>query len=199
VFIRSGGLSLGAERFDDLFLADTITATKCTSRHFLKWAYDREDIRPDETNHLQPLLQGLLVGCNEEVQDFVRGVDEHVDVFGAVLGRMTHELDGLSWRLAIAEEKLAGLVPMVIDTSYEEPSVEFEVGVGQEVPIRDMVRTLVPIKNEPQVGDSPPLRFTRSLRRLNDLVEELVDRSQARELSDYETAPLGDIGELFQL
>jgi hypothetical protein len=60
VFIRSGGLSLGGERFDDLFLADTITASKCAGRHFLKRAYDRDDIHPDETNHLQPLLRGLL-------------------------------------------------------------------------------------------------------------------------------------------
>jgi hypothetical protein len=145
------------------------------------------------------------VGYNEEVRDFARGVDERVDVFGAVLGRMTHELDGLSRRLAIAEEKLAGLVPMVIDTLYEEPSVNFEVdvgqydGVGEEVSIGNVVRTLVPIEDEPQVGDSPPSRFMRSLRRLDELVEELVDRSQARELSDYGTAPLGDIGELFQL
>jgi hypothetical protein len=146
-----------------------------------------------------------MVGHNEEVRDFARGVDEHVDVFGAILGRVTHELDGLSQRLAITEERLAGLVPMVIDTSYEEPSVAFEVDVGQygtggeEVPIGNVVRTLVPIEDEPQVGDSPPSRFTRSLRRLDDLVEELVDRSQARELSDYDTAPLGDIDELFQL
>jgi hypothetical protein len=55
-----GGLSLGAERFDDLFLTDTITATKRVGHHFLKHAYDREDIHPDETNHLQPLLRGLL-------------------------------------------------------------------------------------------------------------------------------------------
>jgi hypothetical protein len=140
-----------------------------------------------------------MVGRNEEVRDFVRGVDECIDIFGAVLGRMTHELDGLSRRLAIAEEKLAGLVLMVINTSYEEPLVEFEMGVRQEVPIRDVVRTLVPIEDEPQVGDSLLSRFTRSLCRLDDLVEELVDRSQVRELSDYETAPLGDIGELFQL
>jgi hypothetical protein len=140
-----------------------------------------------------------MVGRTQEVRNFARGVDKRVNVFGAVLGRMTHELDGLSRRLAIAEEKLAGLVPMVINMSYKEPSVEFEVGVGQEVPIRDVVRTLVPIEDEPQVGDSPPSRFTRSLRRLDDLVEELVDRSQARELSDYEMAPLGDISELFQL
>jgi hypothetical protein len=146
-----------------------------------------------------------MVARNEEVRDFARGVDERVDVFGAVLGRMTHELDGLSRRLAIAEEKLVGLVPMVIDTSYEEPLVSFEVDVGQydgvreEVPIGNVVRTLVPIEDEPQVGDSPPSRFTRSLRRLDELVEDLVDRSQARELSDYETAPLGDVGALFQL
>jgi hypothetical protein len=140
-----------------------------------------------------------MVGCTQEVRNFAQGVDERVDVFGAVLGRMTHELDGLSRRLVIVEEKLAGLVPMVINMLYEEPSVEFEAGVRQEVPIRDVVRTLVPIEDELQVGDSPPLRFTRSLCRLNDLVEELVDRSQARELSDYETALLGDLGELFQL
>jgi hypothetical protein len=60
VFIWLGGLSLGAERFDDLFLTDTITATKRAGHHFLKCAYDREDIHPDETNHLQPLLRGLL-------------------------------------------------------------------------------------------------------------------------------------------
>jgi hypothetical protein len=60
VFIRSGGFSLGAERFDDLFLADTIYATKCVGRHYLKRTYDRDDIHPDETNHLQPLLRGLL-------------------------------------------------------------------------------------------------------------------------------------------
>jgi hypothetical protein len=122
------------------------------------------------------------------------------------MGRMTHEMDGLLRRLVIAEEKRAGLVPMVIDTSYEEPLVAFEVdvsqygtGVGEEVPIRDVVRMLVPVESEPQVGDSPPSRFTRSLRRLDDLVEDLVERSQARELSDYDTALLGDIGELFQL
>jgi hypothetical protein len=101
----------------------------------------------------------------------------------------------------IAEERLAGLVLMVIDMSYEELLVEFEAGelrAGQSVLIRDMVRMLVLIE-KPQVGDSLLLRFTRSLHRLDDLVEELVDRSQARELSDYETAPLGDLGELFQL
>ena len=98
---------------------------------------------------------------------------------------------------------------MVIDTSYEEPTVAFEEDVGQydgsgeEVPIDNVVRTLVPIEDEPQgelqVGDSPPSRFTRSLRRLDELVEELVDRSQARELSDFE--PLGelDLGGLFRL
>jgi hypothetical protein len=37
-----------------------------------------------------------MVGRNEEVHDFARGVDERVDIFGAILGRMTHELDGLS-------------------------------------------------------------------------------------------------------
>jgi hypothetical protein len=146
-----------------------------------------------------------MVGRTQEVRDFARGVDEHVDVFGAALGRMVHEMDGLSRRSAIAEERLAGLVPMVIDTSYEEPSVEFETdvrqynGVGEEVPIGNVVRTLIPIEDEPQVGDSPPSRFTRSLRRLDELVEELVDRSQARELSDYGMVPLGDLDELFQL
>jgi hypothetical protein len=60
VFIRSRGLSLGAERFEDLFLADTIIASKRYGRHFLKRCYDRDDIHPDETNHLQPLLRGLL-------------------------------------------------------------------------------------------------------------------------------------------
>ena len=138
---------------------------------------------------------------NKETRDFASGVDEHVNVFGVVLGRLTHKLDGLLQRLVITEERLVGLMPMVIDTSYEELLVEFKVGVsgaGQEVPIRDVVRMLVPIE-EPQVGDLPLLRFTRSLCWLDDLVEDLVDRSQARELSDYETAPLGDIGELFQL
>ena len=60
IFIRSGGVSLGDETFGDLFLADTITATKRAGRYFLKRAYDQEDIHPDETNHLQPLLRGLL-------------------------------------------------------------------------------------------------------------------------------------------
>jgi hypothetical protein len=60
VFIQSGGVSLGDERFEDLFLADTITVTKRAGRHFLRHAYDRADIHPDETNHLQPLLRGLL-------------------------------------------------------------------------------------------------------------------------------------------
>jgi hypothetical protein len=136
-----------------------------------------------------------MVARNEEVRDFARGVDKRVNVFGAVLGRMTHELDGLLRRLVIAEERLAGLVPMVIDTSYEDLSVDFKVvRAGESVPIRDVVRMLVPIEDELQVGDSPLSRFTRSLRQLDDLVEELVDRSQARELSDYETALLGDIG-----
>jgi hypothetical protein len=149
-------------------------------------------------------------GRTQEVRDFARGVDERVDVFGAVLGRMTDEMDGLSRRLAIAEERLAGLVPMVIDTSYEEPLVAFEVDQagdsefeaargGDEVPIGNVVRTLIPIKDELQVGESPPSRFTRSLRCLDDLAEDLVERSQARELSDYETVPLRDLGELFQL
>ena len=51
---------------------------------------------------------------------------------------------------------------------------------------------------EGAVGDSLPLRFTRSLCWLDEFVEDLVDQSQARDLSDYGTAPLGDIGELFQ-
>ena len=139
-----------------------------------------------------------MVARTQEVCDFTRGVNERINVFGAVLGRLTHELDGLSRRLAVAKERLAGLMPMVIDTSYKEPSVEFESGVGQEVPVRDVVRTLIPIEEGSAVG-SPPSRFMRSLCRLDNLVEELVDRSQARELSDYETALLGDIGELFQL
>jgi hypothetical protein len=69
-------------------------------------------------------------------------------------------MDGLSRRLAMAEEKLQGLLPMVVDTSYEEPSVAFEVDVGQyngsgeEVPIGNVVRELVPIE------DSPPSQFT---------------------------------------
>ena len=151
-----------------------------------------------------------MVGQTQEVRDFARGVDKRVDVFGAALGRMVHEMDGLSRRLAIAEERLAGLVPMVIDTSYEEPSVAFEVDrvedsefeagrAGEEVPIGNVVRTLILIEDEPQVGDSPPSRFTRSLRRLDELVEDLVERSQARELSDYGMAPLRDLDELFQL
>ena len=45
-----------------------------------------------------------MVARTQEVRDFARGVDERVDVFGAVLGRLTHELDGLSRRLAVAEE-----------------------------------------------------------------------------------------------
>jgi hypothetical protein len=60
VFIWSGGVSLGDERFEDIFLADTITTTKRTGHYFLKLAYDRLDIHPDETNHLGPLLRGLL-------------------------------------------------------------------------------------------------------------------------------------------
>jgi hypothetical protein len=98
-------------------------------------------------------------------------------------------------RLVITKEKLVGLVLMVINMSYEESSVEFELEmlrVGQTVLIRDVVRELVPIK------DSPLLRFTQSLCCLDNLVEDLVDRSQARELSDYEMAPLRDLGELFQ-
>lgn len=39
----------------------------------------------------------------------------------------------------------------------------------------------------------------RSLHRLDELVEDLVDRSQVRDLSEYEMALLGDVGELFQL
>ena len=92
-----------------------------------------------------------MVARTEDVCDFARGVDERVDVFGGVLGRMTHELDGLSRRLVVAEEKLVGLVPMVINTSYEELSVEFDVGQysgGQEVPIRDVVRTLILVEDE---------------------------------------------------
>jgi hypothetical protein len=106
-----------------------------------------------------------MVGHAQEVRDFARGVDERINVFSAVLGRMTHKLDGLLRRLAIAEEKLVGLVPIVIDTSYEEPSVEFKVGTlgaGQEVLIRDAARTLAPIE-EPQVGDSPPFVIAADL------------------------------------
>ena len=140
----------------------------------------------------------------EDVRDFIRGVDERVDVFGDVLGRLTHELDGLTRKVAELERKVDGLVPMVIDTG--EPSFETDVRQykgGEPVPIREVVRTLVPVEDtEGGVGDSPPSRFTRSLRRLDELVEDLVDRSQARDLSDYGTAPLaelGDLGELFQL
>ena len=108
-----------------------------------------------------------MVACNKETKDFTCRVDEHVNVFGAVLGRLTHELDGLSQRLVIAEEKLAGLLLMVIDTLYEELSVEVVVGEhnrGQEVLIRDMARELIPIEeSEPAVGDLLLLRFTRSL------------------------------------
>ena len=97
------------------------------------------------------------------------------------------------WRLAIAEEKLAGLMPMVINMSYEEQSVSFEVQeMGQLVPIRDVVRELVPIE------DLPPLWFTSSLHQVNELVEELVERSQVRDQSDYNMASLSDnLGELF--
>jgi hypothetical protein len=42
-----------------------------------------------------------MVAHNVETMDFVHGVDKRVDVFGAVLGRMTQELDGLSRRLVI--------------------------------------------------------------------------------------------------
>ena len=101
-----------------------------------------------------------MVAWTQEVRDFARGVDKWVNVFGAVLGRLTHELDGLSRRLAIAEERLVGLVPMVIDTLYKEPSVEFDVGQyggGEEVPIREVVRTLIPIE------DDSPGQFTKSL------------------------------------
>ena len=141
----------------------------------------------------------------EDVRDFIRGVDERVDVFGDVLGRLTHELDGLTRKVAELEKKVDGLVPMVIDTgevSFETDVGQYE-GEGEPVPIREVVRTLVPVEDtEGGVGDSLPSRFTRSLRRLDELVEDLVDRSQARDLSDYGTAPLaelGDLGELFQL
>ena len=140
----------------------------------------------------------------EDVRDFIRGVDERVDVFGDVLGRLTHELDGLTRKVAELERKVDGLVPMVIDTG--EVSFETDIGKyegGEPVLIWEVVRTLVPVEDtEGAVGDSPPSRFTRSLRRLDELVEDLVDWSQARELLDYRTAPLvelGDIGELFQL
>ena len=55
-----------------------------------------------------------MVAHNMETMDLTHRVDEHIKVFGQVLGQMAHELDGLSWRLAITKEKLAGLVPMVI-------------------------------------------------------------------------------------
>ena len=77
-----------------------------------------------------------MVARNEDVRDFARGVDEHVDVFGAVLGRMTHELDGLRRKVAELERKVDGLVPMVIDTG--EPSFETNIGQyegGEPVPI----------------------------------------------------------------
>ena len=143
----------------------------------------------------------------EDVRDFIRGVDERVDVFGDVLGRLTHELDGLTRKVVELERKVDGLVPMVIDTGEVSFGIETDVGQyeggGEPVPIREVVRTLVPVEDtEGGVGDSPPSRFTRSLRRLDELVEDLVDRSQARDLSDYGTAPLaelGDLGELFQL
>ena len=137
----------------------------------------------------------------EDVRDFIRGVDEHVDVFGDVLGRLTHELDGLTRKVAELERKVDGLVPMVIDTG--EPLFETDVGQyegGEPVPIREVVRTLVPVEDtEGGVGDSPPSRFTRSLRRLDELVEDLVDQSQARELSDYGTAPLAELGDIGEL
>ena len=140
----------------------------------------------------------------EDVRDFIRGVDEHVDVFGDVLGRLTHELDGLTRKVAELERKVDGLVPMVIDTG--EPSFKTDIGQyegGEAVLIREVVRTLVPVEDtEGAVGDSPLSQFTRSLRQLDELVEDLVDQSQVRELSDYGTAPLaelGDIGKLFQL
>ena len=146
-----------------------------------------------------------MVVRTEDVRDFARGVDERVDVFGDVLGRLTHELDGLTRKVAELERKVDGLVPMVIDTgevSFETNVGQYE-GAGEPVPIWEVIRTLVPVEDtEGGVGDSPPSRFTRSLRRLDELVEDLVDRSQARDLSDYGTAPLaelGDLGELFQL
>ena len=147
-----------------------------------------------------------MVACNKETKDFMCGVDKHIDVFGAVLGRMTHELDGLTRKVRELEERLAGLALMVIDTSGEEPSVEFNVGQllgARWYSFRNVVRTSILVKDtEGVVGDSPPLRFTRSLHRLDKLVEDLVDQSQARDLSDYRTVPLtdlGDIRELFQL
>ena len=56
VFIHLGGVSLGEERFDNLFLANTITVTKHAGCYSLKHAYDQDDIHPDKTNHLGPLL-----------------------------------------------------------------------------------------------------------------------------------------------
>ena len=69
-----------------------------------------------------------MVACNEETKDFTCGVDEHIDVFGAVLGRMTHELDGLRRKVAELKAKVVGLAPMVIDTSGGELLVEFDIG-----------------------------------------------------------------------
>ena len=145
-----------------------------------------------------------MVAHNKGTKDFTRGVDEHVNIFGAVLGRMTHELDGLRRKVAKLEAKVAGLVPMLIDTgelSFETDVRQYE---GEEaVPIWEVVRTLVPVEDtEGAVGDSPLSRFTRSLCQLDKLVEDLVDWSQARDLSDYGMAPLADlrdIRELFQL
>ena len=120
------------------------------------------------------------------------------------MGRLTHELDGLMRKVAELEGKVDGLMPMVIDTG----ELSFETNIrqykgGEPVPICEVVRTLVLVEDTMGgVGDSPPSRFTRSLCRLDELVEDLVDWSQARDLSDYGTAPLaelGDIGELFQL
>jgi hypothetical protein len=34
-----------------------------------------------------------MVACMMEVRDFVRGIDEHVNTFGQVLGKIVHELD----------------------------------------------------------------------------------------------------------
>ena len=150
-------------------------------------------------------MEDRMVVRVKDVRDFIRGVDERVDVFGDVLGRLTHELDGLTRKVAELERKVDGLVLMVINTgevSFETDVGQYEGG-GEPVPIREVVRTLVPVEDtEGGVGDSPPSRFTRSLRRLDELVEDLVDQSQARDLSDYGTAPLaelGDLGELFQL
>ena len=83
----------------------------------------------------------------EDVRDFIRGVDERVDVFGDVLGRLTHKLDGLTRKVAKLERKVDGLMLMVIDTG--EPSFETDVGQyegGKAVPIREVVRTLVPVR-----------------------------------------------------